>query len=258
MLKSINEIQGFKVSAFDGKIGRVHEFLFDDETLNVIYVVVNTGSILNPKLVLIKPDVLGNPEMPERELPVYLMKDEIINSPSIETSMPATKRRENYAWPYYWVGTGGGFPGVTPSASYGLTPFGLTPTPGKRSSGEFFQAADPHLRSTRDLIGYKLSAIDKDAGTIDDFLLEDATWRIPYLVAGTGNWLLSAGKTLITMRWLRSIDLKQESIFVSLTAEEIKRFPEYEPVKIVKKENRETLYDHFYRMIPGLLINNRK
>lgn len=258
MLKSVNEIQGFRVSAFDGKIGRVHEFLFDDETMNIKYVVINTGSIVNPKLVLIEPDVLGNPEMAEKELPVYMMKDEIINSPEIETSMPATKRRENYSWPYYWVGTGGGFPGVTPSASYGLTPFGLTPTPGRLSSPEIFQGTDSHLRSTRDLIGYKLRAIDRDAGTIDDFLLEDSTWRVPHMIAGTGSWILSSKKTLITMRWINEIDLAKESISVSLTAEELKRFPEYEPVKFVKRETNETLYEHFYKMIPGLLLNNRK
>jgi hypothetical protein len=42
---------------------------------------------------------------------------------------------------------------------------------------------DPHLRSIAAVIGYNISASDGEIGNVEDFLLEDADWSIPYLVS---------------------------------------------------------------------------
>lgn len=46
MLKNIQSLQGHKLSANDGEIGHVADFLFDDQTWAIRYLVANTGSWL--------------------------------------------------------------------------------------------------------------------------------------------------------------------------------------------------------------------
>ena len=55
MLRSMNDLKGFDILATDGEIGDVGEFYFDDEQWTVRYVVVNNGSWLSGRQVLISP-----------------------------------------------------------------------------------------------------------------------------------------------------------------------------------------------------------
>ena len=45
MLRSIKGIHGFKIKAVDGEIGKADEFLFDDHTWTVRYLVADTGTL---------------------------------------------------------------------------------------------------------------------------------------------------------------------------------------------------------------------
>ncbi len=56
MLRSVKEMEGFKIKAIDGEIGKLHEFYFDDHTWIIRYIIVDTGSWLAEKLVLISPE----------------------------------------------------------------------------------------------------------------------------------------------------------------------------------------------------------
>jgi hypothetical protein len=46
------------------------------------------------------------------------------------------------------------------------------------------------LRSIRQLYGKKLGASDGHIGHVKDFYFNDQRWRIRYVVADTGSWLL--------------------------------------------------------------------
>ena len=45
------------------------------------------------------------------------------------------------------------------------------------------------LRSTEDILGFRLEATDGHIGTVEDFYFDDQVWSIRYLVADTGRWL---------------------------------------------------------------------
>ena len=62
MLASVTDLQGFTLRAMDGEIGKVDQFYFDDETWAIRYLVVNTGSWLAGRLVLISPIAVGRPD----------------------------------------------------------------------------------------------------------------------------------------------------------------------------------------------------
>lgn len=62
MLQSVRDLRGYIIHATDGEIGKVDQFLFDDETWTIRYLVVNTGNWLLKKLVLISPIALEKPD----------------------------------------------------------------------------------------------------------------------------------------------------------------------------------------------------
>ena len=54
MLRTINDLYGHKLMAKDGEIGHVKDVYFDDKNWAVRYIVVNTGSWLTGRLVLVR------------------------------------------------------------------------------------------------------------------------------------------------------------------------------------------------------------
>ena len=92
MLRSINELKGFHIVATDGEIGNVEEFYFDDERWAVRYIVVNTGSWLSGRQVLISPFSVTEVDRDDRKLYVTLTKNQVEKSPNIDTHKSAFAR----------------------------------------------------------------------------------------------------------------------------------------------------------------------
>ena len=47
---------------------------------------------------------------------------------------------------------------------------------------------DSHLRSTWEVIGYRVKATDGDVGHVEDFLVDDASWEIQHAIVDTSTW----------------------------------------------------------------------
>ena len=58
MLIKASDIKGFKITATDGSIGTVTDFLFDDESWTLRWIVVDTGTWLSGRKVLLPVSVL--------------------------------------------------------------------------------------------------------------------------------------------------------------------------------------------------------
>ena len=126
MLRSLNEVIGYQIKATDGMIGDVDEFYFDDQMWKIRYLVVNTGSWLSDRLVLVSPVALDKPNWKYRILPVQLTRAQVENSPKVDldklvSRQQETKLRNYYQWPVYWGGLGSP---VSP-ASTGIKPDNL-------------------------------------------------------------------------------------------------------------------------------------
>jgi hypothetical protein len=48
------------------------------------------------------------------------------------------------------------------------------------------------LRNESAIDGYAIAASDGKIGTVSDFLFDDASWLVRWLVVDTGNWLSGA------------------------------------------------------------------
>ena len=93
----------------------------------------------------------------------------------------------------------------------------------------------------RDLKGVAVRASDEPKGTVDDFFFDDEDWRVRYLVAGIGFWLVGR-QCLISAELLQSPDLRTRQLPVLITAGEMSEAPrpEDEPPVSMQEEGART------------------
>lgn len=128
MLRPVKDLKGYALLATDGPIGHVVDVLVDDRHWAVRYLVVDTGTWLSGRRVLISPMSLGRPDWALQQLPVSLTKDRVEHSPDVDTQKPVSRQHEEeqlsyYGYPVYWEGpacgararTRGCWPALRPS-----------------------------------------------------------------------------------------------------------------------------------------------
>jgi hypothetical protein len=86
MLHKTSKMQGFHIHATDGEIGHVEEFLVDENSWSVKYLVVDTGNWIGGRSVLISAAVVERIDSPNEEIRVKLSRQQIEASPSVETA----------------------------------------------------------------------------------------------------------------------------------------------------------------------------
>ena len=259
MLRSTKELEHYAIGATDGDIGRVKDFYFDDDAWVVRYLVVETGSWLMGRTVLISPISIHEPDWIKRTLPVTITMEQVRNSPDIEAHRPVSRQNESlyhgyYGYPDYWGGASMWGDRMDP---YGLAPGhvddGLTRPEQEREVQAYRDAErgrrrsdDPHLRSCNEVVGYRLHARDGDVGHVEGFLLDDKTWAIRYLVVNTSNlWL--GHKVLIAPPWLKDVSWDAQTVWVDLSRESVKAAPDYVPGDQLSLEMEIRLYEHYGR-----------
>lgn len=231
MLRSVKSLEGNTLGATDGTIGRVKDFYFDDEAWVIRYVVVDTGAWLGGRKVLVSPYLIREPGTVLGTLPIAVTREQIRNSPGIDTDKPISRQYEKsylgyYDYPYYWGGSGfwGDFanPG-TLTARPGENPYrGHLRAPSGEDAG-----GDPHLRSCNSVHGYHIVASDGELGHVQGFLLDDQTWAISYLIVNTSSWWLEHD-VLVSPESIRSVSWREGTVTVELTRETIRDAPVYD------------------------------
>ena len=244
MLKSVKEITGYVLNAQDGEIGRCKDFLFDDELWTIRYMVADTGKWLSGKKVLISPISLGETDWSFKRFQVHLKKQQIKEAPPLDEHAPVSRQyeikfHEHFGYPTYWVGT----------ETWGLhaNPVALAAEKKEEFVEDIKKSNDPHLRSIKEVTGYHIQANDGDMGHVEDFIANDKSWTIRYVVVDTRNWLPGGRKVLISPAWIESIDWPESRMMVDLSTEQIKESPEYDPYAPINKEYEARLYDFYGR-----------
>ena len=232
MLRKTSAIHGYAIAASEGRIGTVSDFLFDDAIWMVRWLVVDTGIWLSGRKVLLPLSVLGHLDPNGRELAVGLTMQQVKDSPDIDAERPVSRQLETniydyYGWQPYW---GAGL--MMGGSGYGGGAISVSPVPESRLLEEDIAAAqrskdDPHLRSIEAVTGYHVHASDGEIGHVEDFLVEDADWRIQYLVVDTRNWW--PGKTvLISPRSAQEIDWTDNMVNLNVDRQRVKDSPVYD------------------------------
>jgi sporulation protein YlmC with PRC-barrel domain len=221
MLRNINDLLGFRIAAEDGDIGKVKDFYFDDETWTVRYLIVKTGNWLSRE-VLISPSVVTDRFWEPASFSVGLTRQQVRDSPDIDTEKPVSRQQEAelakyYPWQSYW-GTGfypGGVWGVVEP-----TPV-VDPRTIREVDREKISHGDLHLRSVKTVVGYHIHATEGDVGHVNNFIIDDQTWQIAYLVVDTHNWI-GGKKVLVAVKHVKQVEWENSKVVIDLTVDTIK------------------------------------
>ncbi len=252
MLCSSKEITGYGIAARDGDIGQISDVHFDDARWVIRHLVVATGGWLSGRDVLISPHAVEHVDRGARQVRLNLSREQIEGAPSIDTDQPVSRQHESsyydyYGYPYYWGG-----PGLWGGAAYPLGAWAAA-TPGRDTgmpeevaaiARAEHESGDPHLRSSREVIGYHIEASDGSIGHINDFLFDERSWAIHYAVIDTHNWLPDR-LVLVTPRTIESVDWAGSKVHVKLTRHAVEASPSYERSASLSKEDHEHIQRYF-------------
>lgn len=215
MLRSARGLVGFTIGASDGDMGQIETLYFDDQHWTVRYFVVDTSEWLSGHQGLVSPVCVRRPEWQARRLPVALTRAQVQAGPSVDAHRPISRQYEIAFSQYY------GIPSYWPTAS-----------------------VDEHLRSTEDVRGYSLHATDGALGHVEDFLVEDLTWRIRYMKVDTGNWWPGT-RVLVAPEWIERVGWQDSAVVVALPRDVIKNAPEYDSAQALDRAYEQRLYDFY-------------
>jgi uncharacterized protein YrrD len=248
VMRSMKNLLGFSVNGRIDALGEIHDLFLDDFEWVVRYLVVDTGSWLARRKILISPYSVNRIDNEENKIQTSLDYERIKDSPHIDTDRPISRQKEvelanYYQWPYYWEP--GKFPGFGPEgvAAYPLEELGREIEPGKKSPAE---REDTNLRSLREVRGYDLHSRDGDFGRLSDFLFTEENWKILYIVVDTGNFL-SVRQVVVSPEWIEQISWDEARIYIDLSKESIANSPEFEPEEYLDRAYEERLYDHYQK-----------
>jgi len=241
MLIKAKALKGYSLRSLDGDIGSAREFFFDDQYWTIRYLVANTSSWLTGRSVLISPYSLTEVNQDVQEVSVLLTKKQIEDSPSIDSDEPVSRQYEGtyngyYGYPNYWGGP----------YAWGSYPYLERDRSRWGSSILDDIGGDPDLRSTNEVTGYNLLATDGEIGHIDDFILDDETWTIRYLIVATRNWW-PGRKVLISPKWIKNVSWEEREVGIDLSREAIKAAPEYTDESLLTRDYERFLYGYYDR-----------
>jgi hypothetical protein len=262
MLFAVSGFRGCAVEASDGRAGTVKDFLFDDESWRIRWMVVDTRNWLPGRQVLIHPSVIALPDLTEPAggrlpmmgtpdrlvLSVRLAKRQIEASPDIREDEPVSQQMQAhlfdyYGWDPYW---GASYFGMNAIASpFSAPPFVAAAVPHQALDRETHPGdGDPHLRSVGAIKGYHVHATDGDLGHVENFLADDVNWDIRYLVVDTRNWWPGKHVQLAPFA-VKEIDWLERRVKLNVTRDQVKSAPPWDPVAMVDQIGEQQLHRHY-------------
>jgi uncharacterized protein YrrD len=253
MKRSIKSLIGYTMGATDGEIGNVKDFYFDDQSWTIRYLIVETGSWLNDRKVLISPQALLTPDWKNKVFPINLTKEKIKNSPDTDTEQTVSRQHEiemyeYYPWTNYW---GGGIWGDGMGTSGMMTevhePLAEAFTKENNTNSKN-DDGDPHLRSTRRVTSYSVLANDGKIGAVEDFIIDDYFWKLHFLVVDTGHWF-PGKKVLISPKMIKTIEWESSEVIVDVKEADIKDSPEYEPGEPIAESYEANLQNYYGKLM---------
>lgn len=232
MLRSMKQMAKFSVLAYDGEIGSINDFLFDDERWTVRYLVVDTGGWLTGRTVLISPHAVKRVAWHERNVHVSLSKEQVRNAPDIDTARPVSRQHEAsllnyYGYPFYWAGP---FTwGATAYPMLAVPPLEVDPAlqGGARRPFRDGERGDPHLRSADAVTGYYIHARDGEIGHVEDFVFDDIHWAITLMVVDTKNWW-PGRHVLLSLDVVHRVSWEDRAVFLDANRAFIEQSPDFD------------------------------
>jgi sporulation protein YlmC with PRC-barrel domain len=202
MPHDLKSLMGFSVIASDGEVGSVKNFLFDDVSWTIQYLVVDVGTWLKRREVVLPIAAVDRPDWAKKTFQAHLTKEQVGNSPNTDTEKPVSRQQEIAMEEYFgklafWVSTQySGGAQIPTGRKYPVR-----------------TKEDPDLRSGWDLLGYGVWASDGEIGRLEALIIDDDSWHLSYLDVQMGDWLLNRS-VLIPTGWVESVSWANRRIIL--------------------------------------------
>ncbi len=192
MIVTANQVYGTRIICDGVALGRLDDLLFDDRTWRVTHISVGFGHWLNRRQVLVTPKDIEAADWPTGRVHLGLTESQLKAAPSLDSHPPvAVQKLQEFqrflAWDAYWTGL-----------------FNRIPNDG-----------DIHLRNTRAVKGHHVICLDDAVGHVDNFVIDDATWLIRYLVVHIGKHR-NVKRVMVEPRWVDSIIWEERGVHIHL------------------------------------------
>jgi uncharacterized protein YrrD len=243
MFEFASTLRGYAIEASDGGIGTIADVLFDDRTWRMRWLVVDTGNWLTGRMVLLHPQSLGRADYERRQLCVALTRAQVEGGPELSEHEPVSMQMERHLYDYYgWepVAMEGGF-GINPIASKFSAPPLVAPAADTAApAGE----CDPHLRSLEAINHSHILGVDGALGKVEDLVIDEANWVVPYLVVDTGRWW-SGKHVLVSRHAVQEISWAEREIRAGISRAQVKASPPWSALGDIDKDYEKDLHDHY-------------
>ncbi|MFW5775112.1 MAG: PRC-barrel domain-containing protein [Chitinivibrionales bacterium] len=249
MFRSIINMQGMTVfDSAEKDVGSVTDLFFDDNHWIIRYVVADVGGWLRGREVLLATSSVK--QMQDQIFSMNISREQIEKSPPVDTNKPVSRQQEHqlhdhYRWPHYWDYQT--FDNVYPIPARPIPaapPQGYMGEHQKEVEKDMQHNYDTHLRSCREVAGYRIHTQNGEIGHIHDFLVDTQNWRIRYLVVKTAN-LLPGKKTLLSPDWIDGISWASKEVLVNVTRDSIRDAPDWHYTQGLTQEYERNLYAHY-------------
>jgi uncharacterized protein YrrD len=179
MFRDLQTLTGSRVIATDGEIGKVTDFLFNDQSWKIDYLVVDVRRWLIRRDVVLAVAAVNEPDWSKNVFQLQLTTEQVRDSPVVDSVEPVSRQQELAMAEYfgrlaYWVDRHAGASSIPTGTEYPL-----------HSKG------NPHLRSVWHLTGYKVWSAGSEVGRLEGFIVNEPAWHIGYLNVKAGAWLAS-------------------------------------------------------------------
>lgn len=168
-LEDLSSFSEFGLAAGEFRIGKLHEFFFDDNVWAIRYIAADADTWAPGKKALISTSVLGEPDSGMLKFPVFLDRNKIQDLPLIGIEETVSRLHQiqlykSYGWLPYWV-----------EAEYhNVSGRPLEVVSGLSADSEM--ETDKHLFSTLEMVDYTIQAIDGETALVKDISL--LIWKI--------------------------------------------------------------------------------
>jgi hypothetical protein len=107
-LRSTREVTGYHIMSTHGEIGHLEDFLFDDETWEIRYAIVDTKNWWPGKKILLRPQWIERVSWADQEIYLKIARETIQKSPKWDPDQPVSREYElrlhqHYGYGPYWT-----------------------------------------------------------------------------------------------------------------------------------------------------------
>lgn len=200
MLHLAQKLLGTPVVGHDGEIGTLDDFYFEPEPWAVRYLVVDTGKWFTGRRLLLPPTAVRD-EWNIKGVPVELTREQAWESPDVDETAPVSRVQEAslldyYGYPYYWS------------------------APARTSN----------LWSVNRIVGCHIQATNGEIGHVDDVLVRQETFEIPFLLVDTSNWI-GGRSVIVASDVLERVEPDGGRLYVGTTRDAIQHAPSLESIE---------------------------